>query len=151
MIRVDALNEEKAQLDNQWRIERNRYDSTKIRIDDSKKTIRLEMDEVLLNNSPRDRLDGLLSQHEALSKDSKEVAKKVAQLEDKLTAHQLLSVQAHRVLDSMRTRYVAQQREQDLQRVQEITRFLDRELCAAISTATRFTSTTNLMAQRPYP
>lgn len=128
VIRVDALNEEKAQLDNQWRIERNRYDSTKIRIDDSKKTIRLEMDEVLLNNSPRDRLDGLLSQHEALSKDSKEVAKKVAQLEEKLTAHQLLSVQAHRDLDSMRTRYVAQQREQDLQRVQEITRFLDREL-----------------------
>ncbi len=36
-----------------------------------KKTIRLEMDEVLLNSSPRERLDDLLSQHDALAKDEK--------------------------------------------------------------------------------
>ncbi|MDY0250388.1 MAG: hypothetical protein RBR45_10100, partial [Pseudomonas sp.] len=44
--RVESLNEEKSQFDNAWRIERNKYTSMKIRIDDSKKTIRLEMDEV---------------------------------------------------------------------------------------------------------
>jgi len=126
--RVGSLNEEKLQLDNAWRIERNKYDSMKIRIDDSKKTIRLEMDEVLLNNSPRERLDELLSQHETLSKDEKEVAKRVSQIEEKLAAHQLLLVQAKRDLDRMQTNYAAQQREQDIQRVQEITRFLDREL-----------------------
>lgn len=126
--RVGLLNEEKSKLDNAWRIERNKYDSMKIRIDDSKKTIRLEMDEVLLNNSPRERLDDLLGQHQALSKDEKEVAKQVTQLEEKLAAHQLLLAQANRDLERTRTLYAAQQREQDIQRVQEITRFLDREL-----------------------
>src|SRR5690554_2355918 len=47
--RVELLKDEKAKLDNQWRIERNKHNSLKIRLDDSKKTIRLEMDEVLLN------------------------------------------------------------------------------------------------------
>ena len=126
--KVESLNEEKSKLDNAWRIERNKYDSMKIRIDDSKKTIRLEMDEVLLNNSPRERLDDLLSQHQTLSKDEKEIAKQVVQLEEKLAAHQLLLAQANRDLERTRTLYAAQQREQDIQRVQEITRFLDREL-----------------------
>lgn len=126
--KVELLNEEKSKLDNAWRIERNKYDSMKIRIDDSKKTIRLEMDEVLLNNSPRERLDDLLSQHQTLSKDEKEIAKQVVQLEEKLAAHQLLLAQANRDLERTRTLYAAQQREQDIQRVQEITRFLDREL-----------------------
>ena len=126
--RVESLNEEKSQFDNAWRIERNKYTSMKIRIDDSKKTIRLEMDEVLLNNSPRERLDELLSQHEELSRDEKEVAQQVIKIEEKLAAHQLLLVQANRDLERMRTLYAAQKREQDIQRVQEITRFLDREL-----------------------
>jgi len=126
--RVASLNEEKLQLDNTWRIERNKHDSMMIRIEDSKKTIRLEMDEVLLNNSPRERLDELLGLHELLSKDEKEVAKRVSQIEEKLASHQLLLVQAKRDLDRMKTNYAAQQREQDIQRVQEITRFLDREL-----------------------
>ena len=68
---VGALNKEKSKLDNEWRIERNKHDSMKIRIDDSQKTIRLEMDEVLLNNSPRERLDDLLSQHDVLTRDEK--------------------------------------------------------------------------------
>lgn len=126
--RVTRLNEEKLQLDNAWRIERNKYDAMKIRIDDSKKTIRSEMDEVLVNNSPRERLDELLIQHERLSKDEKEVAKQVTELEEKLSAHQLLLIQANRDLERMRTLYAAQQREQDIQRVQEISRFLDRDL-----------------------
>lgn len=126
--RVATLNKEKSKLDNEWRIERNKYDSMKIRIDDSQKTIRLEMDEVLLNNSPRERLDDLLSQHDVLSRDEKELAKQVLQLEEKLTAHQLLLVQANRDLDRMRALYASQQREQDIQRVQEVARFLDREL-----------------------
>lgn len=125
---VGLLNEEKSKLDNAWRIERNKYGTMKIRIDDSKKTIRLEMDEVLLNNSPRERLDDLLSQHQALSKDEKELAQEVLQLEEKLAAHQLLLAQAHRDLQRARTLYAAQQREQDIQRVAEITQLLDREL-----------------------
>lgn len=126
--RVESLNEEKHQLDNTWRIERNRHDSMQIRIEDSQKTIRLEMDEVLLNNSPRERLDELLSQHELLAKDEKEAAQRVSEIEEKLAAHQLLLVQAKRDLERKRTSFAAQQREQDIQRVQEITRFLDREL-----------------------
>ena len=126
--RVETLNNEKSQLDNAWRIERNKYDAMKIRIDDSKKTIRLEMDDVLLNSSSRERLDELLSQHEKFSKNEKESAQQLTKLEEKLSAHQLLLIQANRDLQRMRTLYAAQQREQDIQRVQEVTRVLDREL-----------------------
>lgn len=125
---MGILNDERLQLDNAWRIERNKYDSMKLRIDDSKKAIRLEMDEVLVNNSPRARLDNLLSQHETLSQDQKEITKQVTLLEEKLAAQQLLYVQANRDLTRMQTLYASQQREQDIQRVQEIARFLDREL-----------------------
>ncbi|MBU3825529.1 MAG: PEGA domain-containing protein [Candidatus Oceanisphaera merdipullorum] len=144
--RVGELNDKKSQLDNAWRIERNKYDAMKIRIDDSKKTIRLEMDEVLLNDSPRERLDELLSQHEGLSKNEKEAAKQVTQLEEKLSAHQLLLIQANRDLERMRTLYAAQQREQDIQRVQEITRFLDRDLSFSENISFKCSTTKSLAA-----
>src|SRR5690606_11743601 len=126
--RVELLKDEKIKLDNKWRIERNKYNSAKVRLDDSKKTIRLEMDEVLLNGSPRERLDELLSQHELLGREEKQIAVRVAALEDELASQQLTLAQATRDLERMETSYAAQQREQDIQRVQEISRVLDREL-----------------------
>lgn len=126
--RVELLKDEKSKLDNQWRIERNKHNSVKIRLDDSKKTIRLEMDEVLLNFSPRERLDELLSQHELLAREEKQIAVRVGELEDELAAQQLKLTQATRDLERMETSYAAQQREKDIQRVQEISRLLDREI-----------------------
>lgn len=126
--RVELLKDEKIKLDNKWRIERNKYNSAKVRLDDSKKTIRLEMDEVLLNGSPRERLDELLSQHELLGREEKQIAVRVAALEEELASQQLTLTQATRDLERMETSYAAQQREQDIQRVQEISRVLDREL-----------------------
>lgn len=126
--RVELLKDEKIKLDNKWRIERNKYNSVKVRLDDSKKTIRLEMDEVLLNGSPRERLDELLSQHELLGREEKQIAVRVAALEEELASQQLTLTQATRDLERMETSYAAQQREQDIQRVQEISRVLDREL-----------------------
>lgn len=126
--RVELLKDEKVKLDNQSRIERNKYNSAKIRLDDSKKTIRLEMDEVLLNGSPRERLDELLSQHEVLASEEKQIAVRVGELEEELASYQLKLTQASRDLERMETSYAAQQREKDIQRVQEISRVLDREI-----------------------
>lgn len=126
--RVDDLNKEKLQLDNKWRIERSKHESMKTRIDDTSKSIRLEMDEVLMNASPRERLDELLSYHSGLVKEEKEAAKQVALVEEELAAQQLLLVQAQRDLSRMQSSFAAQKREQDIQKVQEITRFLDREV-----------------------
>lgn len=126
--RVELLKDEKSKLDNQWRIERNKHNSVKIRLDDSKKTIRLEMDEVLLNFSPRERLDELLSQHELLAREEKQIAVRVGELEEELASYQLKLTQASRDLERMETSYAAQQREKDIQRVQEISRVLDREI-----------------------
>lgn len=126
--RVEMLSEEKSELDDAWRIERNKHDSMKIRLEDSKKTVRTEMDEVLLNSLSRERLDELLSQHAALAKREKQVAKQANKLKEELAAHQLLLVRANRDLERKRTLYASQQREQDIKRVQKIARVLDREL-----------------------
>lgn len=144
--RVETLNEEKSQLDNAWRIERNKYDAMKIRIDDSKKTIRSEMDEVLLNNSPRERLDQLLSQHESLSKNEKAAVEQLTKLEEKLSEHQLILIKVNRDLARMRTLYAAQQREHDMQRVQEVSRVLDRELRFSESISFKCSTTKSIAA-----
>lgn len=146
MSRVETLNEEKSQLDNAWRIERNKYDAMKIRIDDSKKTIRSEMDEVLLNNSPRERLDQLLSQHESLSKNEKAAVEQLTKLEEKLSEHQLILIKVNRDLARMRTLYAAQQREHDMQRVQEVSRVLDRELRFSESISFKCSTTKSIAA-----
>lgn len=125
---VEKLNQDKMQLDNKWRIERSKHESMKTRIDDTSKSIRLEMDEVLLNASPRERLDELLGYHSDLVQEEKEVAKQLALIEEELASQQLLLVQAQRDLARMEASFAAQKREQDIQRVQEIARHLDREI-----------------------
>ena len=73
-------------------------------------------------------MDERLSQHEALSKDEKSAAEKITLLEEKVSTQQTLLIKASSELKRTRTLYAAQQREQDMHRVQDISRFLDRDL-----------------------
>lgn len=125
---VDSLARQKQELESRFSIEYGRHESALLRIKESKKTIRVELDEILQSGSSRSRLDGMLARHEELIEDDKKLAQVLAKTQEELASQQLELVQKRRDLERLEARYAAQQREQALAKVQEVTRQLERNL-----------------------
>lgn len=125
---VENLARQKQELDSRLSIEFGRHESAHLRIEESKKTIRVELDEVLQNASSRLRLDDMLVRHEELINEQKKLAKVVLATQEELAGQQLKLVQKQRDLERLESRYASQQREQALAKVQEVTRQLERNL-----------------------
>lgn len=123
---VDSLARRKQELESRLSAELGRHESAQLRIKESQKVIRIELDEVLLNGSSRERLDAMLARHEELIEDEKSLTQTLAKTQDELASQQLELVQKRRDFERLEARYASQQREQELARVQEIARQLER-------------------------
>ncbi len=126
--KVLQLGTARASLDERLTLERTQLDAVRVRISDSKKNVRQEMEEVLQNNSPRQRLDNLLQHHETLQASEQELTDKLAATREELAAGILAQQQAQRELDRLKKDYAARQREQAIAQVQEVGRLLERDI-----------------------
>lgn len=125
---VEALVQGKLDLDNRLNVEFGRYEASRLRLEDSKKSIRSETDEILQNNGSRTRLDSLFERHEQLLQDEKKLSEGLAATQEELAASQLKLAGKQRDLERLQASYAAQQRELALRRVQEVARHLERDM-----------------------
>lgn len=114
---VEALVQGKLDLDNRLNVEFGRYEASRLRLEDSKKSIRSETDEILQNNGSRTRLDSLFERHEQLLQDEKKLSEGLAAIQEELAASQLKLAGKQRDLERLQASYAAQQRELALRRV----------------------------------
>lgn len=124
---VQQLADQRAQLDASLSKVRGELDATRLRISESKKALRQEMEELLQNSGNRKRLDGMLQQHEGLQADESAQEDNLETLRKELAAGILALQEARRDLARMKTEYTAQQRELAIQKIQEVSLLLERE------------------------
>ena len=74
----------KLDLDNRLNVEFGRYEASRLRLEDSKKSIRSETDEILQNNGSRTRLDSLFERHEQLLQDEKKLSEGLAAIQEEV-------------------------------------------------------------------
>ena len=125
---VETLAQSKLDLDNRLNVEFGRYEASRLRLEDSKKSIRSETEEILQNNGLRKRLDSLFEHHEQLLQDEKKLSEGLAVIQEELAARQLQLTGKQRDLERLQASYAAQQREQALRQVQDVARHLERDL-----------------------
>lgn len=125
--KVQKMADERAKLDGQLTKVRGELEATRLRITESKKALRLEMEELLQNSGNRKRLDGMLQQHEILQSDENAQEENLESLRKELAASILTLQESRRDLTRMRTEYRAQQRELAIQKIQEVSLLLERE------------------------
>lgn len=143
---VRELEMARVTLDERLTLERSQLDAVRVRILDNKKNVRQEMEDVLQNSSPRERLDSLLQQHETLQADEQELVASMEATREELAAGILTLQQARRELSRLKKDYAARQRELAIIRVQEVGRLLEQDISFSESLTFKCPTTRSLQA-----
>ncbi len=125
---VEGMERDKQELDNRLSVETSRYESARLQMEESKKNIRAELDEVLQNSSSRSRLDAMFGRHDELLREEGQLSDALLVTQQELAERQLKLAQKRRDLERLQTRYASQQREEALRRVQKVAQQLERNL-----------------------
>lgn len=125
---LDAILLEKQKLEDALRAEKSELAAVQLQLANSKKLIRLEVDDFLGQSAERKRLDELLDEHKRSAEAEKAIGERVEALEKDLGSQHLKFSLAARDVDRLKTQLAAEVRERNSKKIQAIARKLDKTI-----------------------
>lgn len=143
---LDAILLEKQKLEDALRAEKSELAAVQLQLANSKKLIRLEVDDFLGQSAERKRLDELLDEHKRSAEAEKAIGERVEALEKDLGSQHLKFSLAARDVDRLKTQLAAEVRERNSKKIQAIARKLDKTIRFEQSVSFRCSASKSLAA-----
>lgn len=143
---LDAILLEKQKLEDALRAAKSELAAVQLQLANSKKLIRLEVDDFLGQSAERKRLDELLDEHKRNAEAATSIGERVNELEKDLGSQHLRFSLAARDVDRLRTQLAAEIRERNSKKIQAIARKLDKTIRFEQSVSFRCSASKSLAA-----
>ncbi|KOR10523.1 hypothetical protein ABW53_04560 [Stutzerimonas stutzeri] len=125
---LDAILLEKQKLEDALRTEKSELAAAQLQMANSKKLIRMEVDEFLGQSAERKRLDELLDEHKRNAEAVAAISGRVEALEKDLGSQHLKFSLAARDVERLKSQLAAEIRERNSKKIQSIARKLDKTI-----------------------
>jgi len=125
---LDALLLDKQKLEDALRIEKSAQAAARLQLENSKKLIRMEVDDFLGQGADRKRLDELLDEHARTTEAEATVSGRVDAIEKDLGSQHLKFSLAARDVERLKAQLAAETRERNSKKIQAIARKLDKTI-----------------------
>ncbi|MGE4406854.1 PEGA domain-containing protein [Pseudomonas sp.] len=125
---LDALLLDKQKLEDALRSEKSAQAAARLKLENSKKLIRMEVDDFLGQGADRKRLDELLDEHARATEAEAAVSERVDAIEKDLGSQHLKFSLAARDVERLKAQLAAEVRERNSKKIQAIARKLDKTI-----------------------
>jgi len=125
---LDAILLEKHKLEDALRVEKSELAAIELQLANTKKLIRLEVDDFLGQSAERKRLDDLLDEHKRSADAAAAVSERVDVLEKDLGSQHLKFSLAARDVERLKSQLAAEIRDSNSKKIQAIARKLDKTI-----------------------
>ncbi|MBE7376087.1 PEGA domain-containing protein [Pseudomonas lopnurensis] len=125
---LDAILLDKQKLEDDLRIEKSAQAAVQLKLANTKKLIRMEVDDFLGQSADRRRLDELLDEHKRNAEEAAAVSERVDALEKDLGSQHLKFSLAARDVERLKAQLAAEIRERNSKKIQAVARKLDKTI-----------------------